>query len=902
MITKYRRREGAAGRRGRGRKRTGPLLCMLVLLAVLPARAVCAAQTAAERQAAYAAETTEAGAAAGERPTAYAAQAPEGGAAGAERPTAYAAETPEGGSAGAERQAADAAQAPEEGSASEDEEATPITMEVVCGYGGHARGGRYVPVEVSLENGGSLDFSGKLRFLTMESDYDIYQYEYPADVPAGQRTDRLVYIPVGNRADQLFVSLTDEEEHRILRRRVQLQFSLEVPELFVGILSDTPELLSGWDGVGVDYSMLRTVTVPFETAAFPTDEMGLDMIDVLLISNYRIRDLSAEQSQTLVEWVRSGGTMILGTGARADDTLGRFAPELLEESYDPPVTREVDMGDEYAQDRPTDATLYIPCLNFSLSGGDILISDEEQALVAAAPYGRGTIAVAAFDFTDVNDFIRRNPSYLDRMLTGILGDEKIGSLSQAVYSGNSDPYWSVRDMINTGNVRRLPNLALYTLEIGIYILLAGVIVYIFLRQRDLTDYYRRSVAVLSLLFTGIIYFMGSRTRFTDTFYTYAQFVETTYDSVSETSYMNVRAPYNRPYRATLSPEYAVKPVTRSFYSEENAPGFTGSEDYRVGISFEDDRTVLSFRDIPAFEPRYFQLTKSADNADGIGFEGEIEVDGGRLTGTVTNCFREPVENCVLLFNHSLLCLGDLEPGETAAVDDLELLTYPKDASYQVAAFLSGESAFEQADISDEEYVRAAEKTNLLRFYLDNHMPYFTLPVARIVGFADISGENGGFVRNRNDEGITVVSSAVQVYPADEEKIYRSALLKTPRVLGGSYDADTNSLYGLDPVTLEYFLGSDVEIGQLYFDYVSDVFLEPSAGGDLAPFAGKIYFYNRFTGVYDEKNILQTEFSRQDLDLYLSDENTLTVRYVYENRDQYNWNILLPMLNIAGREY
>ncbi len=773
-----------------------------------------------------------------------------------------------------------------------------LVMGVTYGYDNKAKGGRYVPVDVELANGTEADFTGFLQFLTMESDYDIYRYEYPAAVPAGETVNYHMYIPLGNRSEQMFVTLTDGEGQKIIHKRIHLSFNLDMPELFIGVLSDTPEKLSGWDGVGVDYSMLKTELIPFDTESFPADARGLDMIDVLLISNYRIRDLSQEQSQVLVEWVRGGGVMILGTGMRADDTLGRFAPELLEESYDPPVVREVNMGDAYAVNGPSDATFLIPCLEFSLSGGDVLFYDEEQILAAAAAYGRGRIAVAAYDFTDIDEFCRQTPSYLDDFLSGVLGESRLIELSQEVYSGNSGPYWSVRDMINTGNVRQLPNLSLYTLEIVIYIFLAGLVVYVFLKQRDLTDYYRRCVEALALLFTAIIYIMGSRTRFTDTIYTYARFLETTYDSVFETSYMNVRAPYNRPYRISLPSAYSIKPVTRSYYNDETVPRFTGSEDYRVALQMGEEETEISFQDVPAFEPRYFQLYKVTDNEEEIGFDGEVEVGAGTLKGSVTNRFPAALEDCALLFNHKMIVLGDMEPGETIVIDDLEVLEYPRSNSYQVAAYLSGESAFEEADISSEEYVHASEKTNLLQFYLDNHMTYYTTPGARVIGVVREEADDS-LVKQRGARGITVVSSALLTYSEDDEIVYRSGLVKTPRVLGGSYDMTSNSTFGIDPVTLEYFLGSEVEIEEVQFDYVSEAF---TGRGDLVPFSGNLYFYNYVLGRYDAMDREKTVYSGEELRPYLSSSNAMTVRYVNENASQYSFNVLLPMLSIVGREH
>ena len=394
--------------------------------------------------------------------------------------------------------------------------------------------------------------------------------------------------------------------------------------------------------------------------------------------------------------------------------------------------------------------------------------------------------------------------------------------------------------------------------------------------------------------------MGSRTRFTEPFFTYARFLETTGDSVSETTYMNIRAPYNSAYQTVLPADYAVKPITRSFYEEESAPRFTGSEDYKADLDFGEEQTVISIQNVAAFEPRYFELEKETDNESGIGFFGDVEENAGELLGSVTSGFTETVEDCALLFNYRLVRIGDLDPGETVELNSLDLIGYPWTDSYRVAAYLSGESGFDEADISSEEYINASEKTKLLAFYLDNYMPYYTTPSVRMVGF--IRGGGDEAAEDKRGSGITVVTSTIPVYSADEEMLYRSGLVKTPRILGGNYDTEANALYGIDPVTLEYSFGNDVEIQSLSFDYVSDVFTEKTDTGGLASFSGSIYFYNQISGAYDEMDPLKTVYSADELKLYLSGDNTMSVRYVYVDTERYNWNILLPMLNIVGREY
>lgn len=786
----------------------------------------------------------------------------------------------------------------------ESQEESGVVLDVEYGYEGAAKGGRYVPVDVYIQNQEKAILEGNLQILVMESDYEVYRYEYPMAVDGGQEQEMHLYIPMGNRSDQLFATVVDKEGKEMARRRLQLDFNLDVPELFVGILSDGLEALGGWDRVGVDYGMLRTRTIPFDTGNFPENKLGLDMIDVMLITDFRIRDLSEEQSRVLIEWVRSGGVMILGTGMRVDDTLGRFAPELLEEMYEEPQLRRIDMSDHYVQETPSPTLMEIPCVEFALSGGNVVLEDDVQVLLSTVTYRRGLIAVAAYDFVDIGVFCQENPSYLDKLLTGVLGEKRITAVAESVYSGNSDQYWSVRDMLNTGNVKRLPNMGLYTMEIIIYVFLVGIGLYIFLKQRDLTEHYMGGVVVLSVLFTVIIWLMGSGTRFKDTFYTYARFLEATYDTVSDTAYINIRAPYNRPHETSLAPGYWVRPVTQNYYGSEASGSkrqFTGMEEYSVNADYRQDETVVSIQDVPAFDARYFEMDKVSNNTEGVGLEGDIEISQGKYTGTITSHFKETLEDCTVFLYGKLIYLGDLEPEEPKSIDGLEVLTYPLNHSYQVASYLSGQSGFDRADIDNEEYLEAVAKTNVLNFYLNNFMPDYS-PNAKVVGVLSEKDDNESYILNHGKaEGKTVAASDISVYSSDDEVIYRSGLVRKPQVSGGSYDAASNMLYGGEPVTLEYSLGNDVKIEQLIFRHVSPVFAGEGSVHNLNLFAGNIYFYNHNTGKFDLMDSMKESYDRQELSHYLSPGNTITIKYVYENMTDYSLNVVLPMVEIVGRE-
>lgn len=781
-------------------------------------------------------------------------------------------------------------------------ENSSVAMDVTYGYDNTAKGGRYIPVTVSLNNTEETAFYGQLQVLSMESDYDIYRYDYPVTVDGGAFEEKLLDIPLGNRIDQLFVNLVDSEGNQILHKRIKLNINSEIPELFVGVLSDTPEKLQYLNGVGVDYSRLRTRTFMLDEETFPSDEIRLNLVDVLLISNYRIRDLSERQSQALVEWVRSGGTMILGTGARVDDTLGRFAPELLDESYEEPEMRTVDMGQDYETEHPGDSDLEMVCADFSLSGANVIFSDDQLALLSTVSYGKGTIAVAAYDFVDIAAFCQRNTSYMDRLFANVLGEEKINLLAETAYSGNSNQYWSANDMINTGNVDRLPDIPLYTMEIIIYIFLVGPGVYIFLRQRELTKYYRSCIVLLSLVFTAIIYLMGAKTRFRDTFYTYVRFLDTSEDTVSESTYLNIQTPYNKPFELTLNPSYSVKPITKSYYDEMSSiPKFTGQEDYKIAIRYEPEETTISAQNVIAFEPKYFQLDRVEDNTGKIGFTGEIVMERNIVSGSVTNAFKETVEDAALLLYDKMILLGDMAPGETRDLAGLDVLQLPLAHNNQIAEKITGGDQYKKPDINDKDYMKALTRTNLLIFYLGNSASSYTSS-ARVVGISS-EAENDPLKLESNEvEGMTVVSSVIPVYQEKDNVVYRSALMKKPAVISGSYYSYDNTLYGLDPLVLEYSLGNDVEVETLYFSNVSESFLDTPKNSTLVPFSGSIYFYNHNTGSYDKMNENQTVYTRKQLEPYLSPGNTIMVKYLYSSVSEYSWDVLLPMLDIVGREY
>ncbi len=783
----------------------------------------------------------------------------------------------------------------------EEDPACPVSIEVRYGYDDSAKGGRYLPVDVTVINGRSQEINGSLQIKSMESDGMIYEYDFPAMIGAACESVLREYIPLGTRATRLYVRLIGDDGEVLADEQVKLNVSWDVPELFIGILSDEPQELKFLDGVGINYGSMRTRTFALEETDISDDAIGLDLLDILVVNNYRLRVLSEMQTSAIMDWVHDGGVLVLGTGERVDDTLGRFAPELLDESYDSPSLYHVDLGESYGLEEEGAGMLAITCIDVSLHGGNIVISSDDLGLLSVAAKERGLIGVIAFDLSDIAQFCEKETSYMDFFLTSLLGEERIRELAEVVYSGNSEYYLSVQNLVNTGNVEKLPNLSLYTVLILLYLFLMGPALYLYLKNRELQIFYRRGAIILAAVFTVVLYLMGTVTRFTEPFFAYATILDSTDDYVTDTTYVNIRNPYNRPYEVQFNEAYSVLPITRSVRSggRQNTE-LTGEEEYQIRIDRRGDCVVMTGNHIAAFSPKYFQMERKELNESGERISGEINYFEGSLTGQITNNYPYALENTAVILYGNMVYIDDMEPGETRTLDELTVLRFPLNGAQLVAEMITGQWDFEESDIGNTEYLRAMKRAGLLEFYMDNYMSSYTAD-AKVIAFST-QKEGSSFLKGDSAEtyGITMLTSSIVVNASQDSRIYRSVLMKTPVVVTGNYDAKTNTMSGAEPVTLEYQMGTDISVESLTLEPISEVFREQDgAVSQIEAFAGSIYFYNHSTGSFDKMEHMEETMNLEILRPYLSPGNILTVRYVYEGTGSYR-QIQLPMPMVAGR--
>jgi len=206
---------------------------------------------------------------------------------------------------------------------------TRFDVELEYGYGNNVKVGTYAPFYVEITNNGK-DFEGSVQMIIPGRDGNNVMYEKDISLQAGgtktvelvgriEQITRQVNIRVANsRGDVIWSSLENCTTMSDFNNVVN-----------IGVLSDDYTALGYMDHKTFSgYTELSTRIYELSANTFPTDWHALDMLDVIVISDFSTDALSEEQLNALGLWVSDGGLLMVGTGSTSNKTLaslnGRF--------------------------------------------------------------------------------------------------------------------------------------------------------------------------------------------------------------------------------------------------------------------------------------------------------------------------------------------------------------------------------------------------------------------------------------------------------------------------------------------------------------------------------------------------------------------------------------------------
>ncbi len=765
--------------------------------------------------------------------------------------------------------------------------ADTIDLSVTYGYQNTAKAGRFLPLSIYIENTSEKTFSGYIHVYMVESEDSVYEYQYQKTVEGESEDTLSVTVSLSSGVNQILVTAEDVSGNLLGSRRVGLDVAASDAELIIGTISQSPEALSYLSGVGINNGILRTRTVSLDSDNLPQDRTALDQLDVLLITDYPLQLMKENDARTILEWVRSGGVLVLGTGARGNQALSPYFVGYLKDNLEP-VAMRVQMINDY-QNSNKPAFLNLTASSVVLNGGREVMFSSGVPVLSTVTEGAGIIAVCGYDFCDIQRFATDQFFYVDQLFTAIFGQSRLDKLSVAASERSLKLYWDIQSLMNMSDIHKIPEPMFYVSILMAYVLLVGPGLYFYLRTHEMIRMYRPCVLVITVLASLLVWIMGVGTRFTGPFLTYAKIKEVSEDSINETDYINLRSPYNHPYTFDVKSEYSVYPVLKgSDYNGDIQEIAVDAEAGHTTISNNRDKNEIKIQNTDPFTARYFEVKTKTPNASGS-FSTDMTCTNGLLAGTLNNTSEYSLTDAAILMYGKIILIGRLEAGDSIDLAGKDIINAPVGDSQRIAEL-----------ITDGTYL------GLLKHYIANNMTGY-YGDAKLVGFVrqEEMDSTLGFTDQTDYEsyGATMIVASLPVNTKVGDEYSFSAMSTDPEVESGDYNVSDNTISGITPTILAYHLGESNNISSIAVESLSaDDSWTQDRIGNVRPFRGTLSLYNNLTGGFDVVDVSDGLLDRTELNYYLSSDNVLVVKYTPgEQNIGIDERRYLPMLTVTVKE-
>lgn len=801
-------------------------------------------------------------------------------------------------------------------------ESDKVSLEWSYGYRNIAKNGHKLPFSVRINNGTDKDIDGRLVISvdgSVETGIDTFEpavnsYSYEVSIPAQSETVYDNVISVAGADDLAELQLYDGDR-LIADQKERISISSDDTELLIGILSDTPDRLEYYNGVSLAQTSLRARTIELDADTLPQNELELEQLDLIIISNFNPDRINDRQLNAIEAWAENGGVLLIGSG-RDNRLAKRFGAFRDGFEISEPYRANIDMGMQYSKNGPDGAVLPLTVCSINVQSGVQIMQSSDTAVLTVVNENAGTIGFAAYDLCDIDEFCTQEISFTDDLLTDLLGYSRIERLLNAAGSSR-EVYEDTNEFMGVASPSDMPGISIYIIFALCY-LSAMVLLYYKLRNRGLELYYHAFVVVTAFAGAFVVWIMGSGSRYDGLSIDYTAVREIHGKDISESGYIRIFSAASDGYSISIPAGYEVYPIVHSAEeSDTRADSTAGSSSAdaagRAALSTDasEHSTAVSSERIIEFGTKAsgeksiraaglgpFAGTLAEFSAevsepgDGDAVKAKISFSSELFNGTAENNSPYDLEHAALILYGRVLKLGRIKAGSSIEINDMEAVSVPTAEPFAAAAYITG---LDSLDTGDQDYAATLKETRFLSNYIADSLGSYYSGI-RLIGFSEGEDIFDSLTADRHADisGTMLKAVSAEAELGSDGMVWRTALSTDPQVVSGDYDTASNTTRGT--VVLEYSLGSDINIAALYFNGLSELFNTEN----LSAFNGRISMYNYMTGGYDDKQ-LDYSYSGEDIAPYLSPANTITVRYIPDDSISSGARVFLPAPNIIGEE-
>ncbi len=456
---------------------------------------------------------------------------------------------------------------------------------------------------------------------------------------------------------------------------------------------------------------LESILIPLDSGSFPDNIRIINGFDILIISNYDTGTLSENQMSALESWIESGGTLVVGTGVNwkkvyssLPESMKRFSvagttsaapPEELEsyagaEFLDNAVLDTVtgEIGFEYTEfqadstDGTTEDENNAAGSNISVESNEekqwvyssnideVIIGDSGKPLAVKYIHKSGRILFLAFDpgMEPVASW-QGKQSFWENLLYHSSNSNRVYERGRGYYYSNQDIYY-MNSLTSQVPDDRTPPFLFMFITIGVYIIIAGPAMYIFLKRKDKRDFSWLAVPAVALLCLVVIYLVGFKTRYKTAVFNTASMINLDMENQKADIttgmgiFNNKRGDLKLTYSDKDNIEFDVtQSENRSYMVYEDGKEPEGKVVSKLVFS---DPTNYMLYDVSMWEPKYLSAKKSEP------FTGQlissVQMENGKFRAVISNRTKYDFMEAFISVGSNFISVGDILSGKEKVIE------------------------------------------------------------------------------------------------------------------------------------------------------------------------------------------------------------------------------------------
>ena len=482
------------------------------------------------------------------------------------------------------------------------------------------------PVTVHIE--GDYAVQGSWCVLTVPTNAsDYYTYWMPLSDEKSQKVTFIV--PASKYSSQLTLEVRDGDKRVIYSRTSTYQARDKWQDLIlIGQMGTQTDSISWPEEIKHDElgNRITVQQVILTEDNFYTQKEGYEMLDFLVVDASFFKKLDSAVQNALLEWVKEGGTIAF-QGSDAWTTIQS-------------------LGFTHAKNYSAGTNRKLLYCNYA-SGSMWSVGDTLSQTVA-----------------------RLTDSHKEKLLK---------ALSKGQSGGYSDNYTTLSVYDKSTLTEQIschktsaetPNIWIYVILLCVYLGVGIPCVYIIVRKRKRIRWFRPLVCVLAVSFSFIIFLLSAKTRYSRPFLRSMTLISDencSDDTISETVYMGIQAPFNSRYEVSLNPDYKVTAIQGGYYWGNGTQNGIANARHVADIGLEESQTLVAIENLTAFSSRYFCLETNKESFGKI--NGTISDNETGLSGSITNNTSYKLYSVIVNAGEQLALIDSWNPGETI---DLEM--------------------------------------------------------------------------------------------------------------------------------------------------------------------------------------------------------------------------------------